>query len=272
MAKIYRAYYSKLTPKTLIKIFLDIISLVLFKKYIHNKRILTMSNIDSNEVDKFSRLASDWWNPKGELKTLHQVNPLRLEFIKKFTNLSNEKIIDVGCGGGILTESLKNQTNNVCGLDASSQAINVAKEHAKLNNLEIEYISSTIEDFITNNDTQFDVITCMEMLEHVPDPESIIASISKLIKKDGLFFASTLNRNIKSYLLSIVAAEHILKMVPQGTHQYAKFIKPYELIKTAENYGFSALEIIGVHYNPITDSFKLGKGTDVNYIVAFKKV
>ncbi|MBK2095479.1 bifunctional 2-polyprenyl-6-hydroxyphenol methylase/3-demethylubiquinol 3-O-methyltransferase UbiG [Francisella philomiragia] len=231
-----------------------------------------MSNIDNNEVDKFSRLASDWWNPNGKLKTLHQVNPLRLEFIKKHIDLDNKKIIDIGCGGGILTESLKKQTNDTYGLDASSKAISVAKEHAKLNNLKIEYISSTIEDFVTENDNKFDIVTCMEMLEHVPDPESIIASISKLIKKDGLFFASTLNRNLKSYLLSIVAAEHILKMVPQGTHQYSKFIKPYELIKTAEKYGFSAIEITGVHYNPITDSFKLGKGADVNYIVAFKKV
>lgn len=231
-----------------------------------------MSNIDNNEVDKFSRLASDWWNPNGKLKTLHQVNPLRLEFIKKYTDLDNKKIIDIGCGGGILTESLKKQTNDTYGLDASSEAISVAKEHAKLSNLEIEYINSTIEDFVTNSNTQFDVVTCMEMLEHVPNPESIIASISKLIKKDGLFFASTLNRNLKSYLLSIVAAEHILKMVPQGTHQYTKFIKPYELIKTAEKYGFSAIEITGVHYNPLTDSFKLGKDADVNYIVAFKKV
>ncbi|MEY8702047.1 bifunctional 2-polyprenyl-6-hydroxyphenol methylase/3-demethylubiquinol 3-O-methyltransferase UbiG, partial [Francisella philomiragia] len=187
-----------------------------------------MSNIDNNEVDKFSRLASDWWNPNGKLKTLHQVNPLRLEFIKKYTDLDDMKIIDIGCGGGILTESLKKHTNDTYGLDASSEAISVAKEHAKLSNLEIEYINSTIEDFVTNSNTQFDVVTCMEMLEHVPNPESIIASISKLIKKDGLFFASTLNRNLKSYLLSIVAAEHILKMVPQGTHQYTKFIKPYE--------------------------------------------
>ncbi|MBK2108930.1 bifunctional 2-polyprenyl-6-hydroxyphenol methylase/3-demethylubiquinol 3-O-methyltransferase UbiG [Francisella tularensis] len=231
-----------------------------------------MINIDNNEVDKFSRLADNWWNHNGELKTLHQVNPLRLEFIKKFTSLDNKKIIDIGCGGGILSESLTTNNNDVYGLDASSEAINVAKQHAKQNKLKINYINSTIEDFVTQGNLDFDIVTCMEMLEHVPEPESIIASIAKLIKKDGLFFASTLNRNLKSYLLSIVAAEHILKMVPQGTHQYNKFIKPYELIKTAEKYGFVALEIIGVHYNPLTNSFKLASGADVNYIIAFRKV
>ncbi|API86164.1 bifunctional 2-polyprenyl-6-hydroxyphenol methylase/3-demethylubiquinol 3-O-methyltransferase UbiG [Francisella uliginis] len=229
-------------------------------------------NIDNNEVNKFSSLAKTWWDANGELKTLHQVNPLRLEFVKKFTDLDNKNIIDIGCGGGILTESLATPSNNVYGLDASPEAINVAKEHSKVSNLNIEYINSTIEDFTENNTVEFDVVTCMEMLEHVPDPESIIASIAKIIKKDGMFFASTLNRNLKSYLLSIVAAEHILKMVPQGTHQYSKFIKPYELIKVAEKYGFEALEIIGIHYNPLLNNFKLGKGADINYIIAFKKV
>ena len=231
-----------------------------------------MSNIDLQEIDKFSSLANNWWDPDGELKTLHQVNPLRLDFIKKFVSLDKKRIIDIGCGGGILTESLKTNDNNVSGIDASTEAINIAKQHAKTNNLDINYINSTVEEYQSSNKDSFDVITCMEMLEHVPNPESVIASISKLIKKDGYFFASTLNRNIKSYLLSIVAAEHILKMIPQGTHQYGKFIKPYELVKVAEGYGFKALDIIGVHYNPLVDSFKFGKNTDVNYIVAFKKV
>ena len=231
-----------------------------------------MSNVDSNEVDKFSRLANNWWNPNGELKTLHQVNPLRLKFIQKHTSLDSKNIIDIGCGGGILTESLVTENNKVSGLDASSESITIAKEHTKQSNLNITYVNSTIEDFVANENKQFDVITCMEMLEHVPDPESIIASIAKIIKKDGYFFVSTLNRNLKSYLLSIVAAEHVLKMVPKGTHEYAKFIKPYELIKIAEKYGFKALEITGVHFNPLNDSFKLGSNADVNYIVAFKKV
>jgi 2-polyprenyl-6-hydroxyphenyl methylase/3-demethylubiquinone-9 3-methyltransferase len=231
-----------------------------------------MSNVDNNEVDKFSRLAKNWWNPNGELKTLHQVNPLRLKFIQKYTDLDSKNIIDIGCGGGILTESLTTTNNSVSGLDASCEAITIAKEHAKQNNLNIRYINSTIEDFVAIENKEFDVISCMEMLEHVPDPESIIASIAKIIKKDGYFFASTLNRNLKSYLLSIVAAEHILKIVPKGTHEYAKFIKPYELIKVAEKYGFKALEITGIHYNPLNDSFKLGKNVDINYIIAFKKV
>ncbi|MFT4693475.1 MAG: 2-polyprenyl-6-hydroxyphenyl methylase/3-demethylubiquinone-9 3-methyltransferase [Francisella sp.] len=231
-----------------------------------------MSNVDNNEVDKFSRLAKNWWNPNGELKTLHQVNPLRLKFIQKYTDLDSKNIIDIGCGGGILTESLTTTNNSVSGLDASCEAITIAKEHAKQNNLNIRYINSTIEDFVAIENKEFDVISCMEMLEHVPDPESIIASIAKIIKKNGYFFASTLNRNLKSYLLSIVAAEHILKIVPKGTHEYAKFIKPYELIKVAEKYGFKALEITGIHYNPLNDSFKLGKNVDINYIIAFKKV
>ena len=231
-----------------------------------------MSNVDNNEVDKFSRLAKNWWNPNGELKTLHQVNPLRLKFIQKHILLNNKNIIDIGCGGGILTESLVTGDNSVSGLDASNEAIAVAKEHAGKQNMNIDYISSTIEDFASSKENSFDVISCMEMLEHVPDPESIIASIAKIIKKDGYFFASTLNRNLKSYLLSIVAAEHILKIVPKGTHEYTKFIKPYELIKVAEKYGFKALEITGVHYNPLNDSFKLGKNADVNYIISFKKV
>jgi 2-polyprenyl-6-hydroxyphenyl methylase/3-demethylubiquinone-9 3-methyltransferase len=231
-----------------------------------------MSNVDNNEVDKFSRLAKNWWNPNGELKTLHQVNPLRLKFIQKYTDLDSKNIIDIGCGGGILTESLTTTNNSVSGLDASCEAITIAKEHAKQNNLNIRYINSTIEAFVAIENKEFDVISCMEMLEHVPDPESIIASIAKIIKKNGYFFASTLNRNLKSYLLSIVAAEHILKIVPKGTHEYAKFIKPYELIKVAEKYGFKALEITGIHYNPLNDSFKLGKNVDINYIIAFKKV
>ena len=231
-----------------------------------------MSNVDNNEVDKFSRLAKNWWNPNGELKTLHQVNPLRLKFIQKYTDLDSKSIIDIGCGGGILTESLTTTNNSVSGLDASCEAITIAKEHAKQNNLNIRYINSTIEDFVAIENKEFDVISCMEMLEHVPDPESIIASIAKIIKKNGYFFASTLNRNLKSYLLSIVAAEHILKIVPKGTHEYAKFIKPYELIKVAKKYGFKALEITGIHYNPLNDSFKLGKNVDINYIIAFKKV
>lgn len=231
-----------------------------------------MSNVDNNEVDKFSRLAKNWWNPTGELKTLHQVNPLRLKFIQKHTSLDSKGIIDIGCGGGILTESLVTTNNKVSGLDASNEAIAIAKEHSKENKLDISYINSTIEDFVASENKQFDVVSCMEMLEHVPDPESIIASIAKITKKDGYFFASTLNRNLKSYLLSIVAAEHILKIVPKGTHEYAKFIKPYELIKAAEKYGFKALEITGVHYNPLNDSLKLGKNADVNYIISFKKV
>ena len=231
-----------------------------------------MSNVDNKEVDKFSKLAKQWWDKDGVLKTLHQVNPYRLKFIKKFCTLNDKQIIDIGCGGGILTESLVTDTNNVSGLDASADAIAAAQKHATDNKLSINYINSTIEDLVDTTKEQFDIVTCMEMLEHVPDPDSIIQSISKITKSGGMFFASTLNRNIKSYLLSIVAAEHILNIVPKGTHEYSKFIKPYELVKSAEKHGFRAVEITGMHYNPITGSFKLGKNSDVNYIISFQKV
>lgn len=231
-----------------------------------------MSNVDNKEVDKFSKMAKEWWDSEGLLKTLHQVNPTRLEFIKKFCSFNTKEIIDIGCGGGILTESLLTTDNHVSGLDASADAINIAREHAKTNNKSINYINTTIEDLVETDNKKYEIVTCMEMLEHVPDPDSIIASISKLTKTGGIFFASTLNRNVKSYLLSIVAAEHVFNIVPKGTHEYAKFIKPYELVKSAENHGFKALKISGILYNPITNSFRLGRNPDVNYIIAFQKV
>lgn len=231
-----------------------------------------MDNIDSKEVDKFSKLARDWWDADGALKTLHQVNPIRLHFINKFCSFNTKEIIDIGCGGGILTESMVTGDNHVSGLDASVDAISIAREHADTNGTMINYIHSTVEDLVDTDNKQYDIVTCMEMLEHVPDPDSIISSIAKLTKTGGIFFASTLNRNIRSYLLSIVAAEKIFNIVPKGTHEYAKFIKPYELVKSAENHGFRALEISGILYNPITNSFRLGKKPDVNYIIAFQKV
>ena len=231
-----------------------------------------MENINHQEVEKFSKLANEWWNMDGELKTLHQINPLRLSFIQKFCSIKDKTVLDIGCGGGILAESLAKNNAITSALDASAEAIVVAKNHAEKSNLKINYYNCTIEDFAQSNDKTFDIVTCMEMLEHVPSPESIIKEAAKLVKSGGYFFASTLNRNMKSYLLSIVAAEYILKMVPKGTHEYSKFIKPYELIKEAEKNGLKAVEMIGIHYNPIIKSFKLGKNSDVNYIIAFKKV
>lgn len=230
-------------------------------------------NINTKEVEKFSQLSQEWWNPEGPLKTLHQVNPLRLEFIEKFCSLTNINILDIGCGGGILAEALAKKAAKVSALDASSKAIEVAKEHSQLTGLKINYYNNTIEEFTNiNKNDSFDIVTCMEMLEHVPDPESIIEEAAKLVKKDGYLFASTLNRNLKSYLLSIITAEHILKMVPKGTHEYSKFIKPYELTKIAEANNLKPVEIIGIHYNPLKKDFYLGKNVDVNYIIAFKKI
>ncbi len=230
-----------------------------------------MKNVSSNEVDKFSQLANQWWDSEGSLKTLHQINPLRMEFIQKHCSMTEKTAIDIGCGGGILAEAMAKKCSSVSALDASGEAIDVAKAHAEKSKLDINYNHCTIEEFTAKNDTQFDIVTCMEMLEHVPDPESIITEAAKLTKDNGYFFASTLNRNLKSYLLSIVAAEHVLKMVPAGTHEYSKFIKPYEMIKVAEKNGLKPIGMIGIHYNPITKSFSLGKNSDVNYIIAFKK-
>ena len=231
-----------------------------------------MKNISHSEVEKFSQLANQWWDSEGPLKTLHQVNPLRVSFIKQHINLEKLDVLDIGCGGGILAEAIAKQNASVTALDASKEAIEIAKLHNEQNNLTIDYFHQTIESFTQNNNKKFDVITCMEMLEHVPNPESIILEASKLLKDNGSLFISTLNRNIKSFLLSIVAAEHILKMVPKGTHEYSKFIKPYEIIKEAEKFNLKAFDSIGIHYNPIFKNFKLGKNVDVNYILAFKKV
>jgi len=231
-----------------------------------------MNNVDKQEVEKFSSFASDWWNEDGAFKTLHQVNRLRLKFIQDKTSVEYKKCLDVGCGGGILTESLANLGGNMNGLDASIEAIDVAKKHALHSGLDIQYHNKMLEHFAKNSEQKFDIITCMEMLEHVPDPKSIIKTIASLVKEDGVVFLSTLNRNLKSFILSILMAERVLKMVPKGTHEYKKYLKPYEIVSTAQKYGLKAIAMQGIGYNPLTKNFKLIKNIDVNYIIAFMKV
>ncbi|MFL2693670.1 MAG: bifunctional 2-polyprenyl-6-hydroxyphenol methylase/3-demethylubiquinol 3-O-methyltransferase UbiG [Gammaproteobacteria bacterium] len=231
-----------------------------------------MKNLDHEEVNKFDELAAKWWDMEGEFKPLHQINPLRVGFIKDRSILEGKKILDVGCGGGILAEALSELGANVTGIDASENTIGVAKSHSKSINSNVRFIQNTIEEFIASNpDEKFDVITCLEMLEHVPSPGEIIKNCSDILKKDGDIFFSTINRNPRSYLFAVIGAEYILNLLPKGTHDYEKFIKPSELAKWIREAGLNSEETIGLSYNPITDNYWLGKDIQVNYMVHAKK-
>lgn len=224
-------------------------------------------NIDIDEVEKFSSRANQWWDPNGEFKTLHDINPARLEFIKKYTTLKNAHVLDLGCGGGILAESMANENAIVTGLDASQENINIASEHASKNQIEINYIVNTAEKLSETHSMRYDVITCMEMLEHVPNPMSIIQAAGKMIKPGGHAFFSTLNRNLKSYLQAVIAGEYLFKLLPKGTHQYEKFIRPSELCAWCMDSGLEINDIAGMQYNPISGQCNLTARPDVNYLI-----
>lgn len=224
-------------------------------------------NVDPQELAKFSPLAVHWWDPNGELKTLHQINPLRLGFIKEKLDLQAKTVIDVGCGGGILSEALAQEGARVTGIDMSEAVIEVAQLHLYESNLNIEYVRTTAEDIAIERKGTYDVVTCLEMLEHVPDPISIIKSCSELVKPGGHVFFSTLNRNAKSYLLAILGAEYILKLLPKNTHDYAKFIKPSELDGWLMKHGLYTQDIRGISYNPLSQEFSLSDDVAVNYLL-----
>ena len=233
---------------------------------------MNIKNLDQDEVNKFDELAAKWWDKDGEFKPLHQINPLRVGFIKERSSLEGKKVLDVGCGGGILAEALNELGAIVTGIDASENTIGVAKTHSKSIGSDVKYIQNTIEEFTSSYpDERFDVITCLEMLEHVPSPFEIIESFSNLLKEDGNIFFSTINRNPRSYLFAVIGAEYILNLLPKGTHDYEKFIKPSELAKWIRDAGLSSKETIGLSYNPITDNYWLGKDIQVNYMVHAKK-
>ena len=233
---------------------------------------MNIKNLDHEEVNKFDELAAKWWDMEGEFKPLHQINPLRVGFIKDRSILEGKKILDVGCGGGILAEALSELGANVTGIDASENTIGVAKSHSKSISSNVRFIQNTIEEFIASNpEEKFDVITCLEMLEHVPSPGEIIKNCSDILKKDGDIFFSTINRNPRSYLFAVIGAEYILNLLPKGTHDYEKFIKPSELAKWIREAGLNSEETIGLSYNPITDNYWLGKDIKVNYMVHAKK-
>ena len=233
---------------------------------------MKIKNLDPEEVKKFNDIAEKWWDLEGEFKPLHQINPLRLNFIKERTSLRGKRVLDIGCGGGILTEALSEAGAEVIGIDASPQTIGVAKSHANSVNSKATYFESTVEDFILNNQSNsFDVITCLEMLEHVPAPDKIIENCCALLKDKGDIFLSTINRNPRSYLFAVIGAEYILNLLPKGTHEYSKFIKPSELTGWIRDSGLTLKETIGLSYNPITDHYWLGKDIQVNYMVHVTK-
>ncbi len=226
-------------------------------------------NVDPIEIQKFSALASRWWDLQGEFKPLHQINPLRTDYINQHSHgLAHKKVLDVGCGGGILAESMAQLGAQVTGLDMGEAPLEVARLHGLESGLTVDYQQSTAEQFAQQYPAQFDVVTCLEMLEHVPDPSSVVAACYRLVKPGGHVFFSTLNRNIKSYLMAIIGAEYILGLVPKGTHQHDKFIKPSELMGWIDDTGLVVQRMIGLHLNPISQEYYLSQqNVDVNYII-----
>ncbi|MCK3655869.1 bifunctional 3-demethylubiquinol 3-O-methyltransferase/2-polyprenyl-6-hydroxyphenol methylase [Pasteurellaceae bacterium Macca] len=230
-----------------------------------------MSNVDQQEISKFEKMAKSWWDPQGDFKPLHLLNPLRLNYIdEKSGGLFGKRVLDVGCGGGILSESMAKLGAKVTGLDMTSQPLEIAKQHAEQNGLTIDYQQSTIEDFLATHPEKFDVITCMEMLEHVPSPLSIIQSCQALLKPNGVLFFSTINRTFKAYLLVIVGAEYVLKLLPKGTHEFEKFIKPAELLAWSDEANLRCDHMVGYHFNPITEKFWLNQDVSCNYIATMR--
>lgn len=224
-------------------------------------------NLDLEELNKFSSRANQWWNTAGEFKTLHQINPARMEFISKQISLKDKKVLDIGCGGGILSEAMAIAGAYVTAIDASKENIEIAIKHAADNQLTINYQTSLAETFVNNNQEVFDVITCMELLEHVPDPNSIIQACSIMVKPGGHIILSTINRNIKAYSFAVITAEYLLRLMPKGTHQYEKFIRPSELINWCNENRLKLNDLMGMDYNPLLNHCSLSKNTDVNYLI-----
>ncbi|MCU6432668.1 bifunctional 2-polyprenyl-6-hydroxyphenol methylase/3-demethylubiquinol 3-O-methyltransferase UbiG [Undibacterium sp. Jales W-56] len=225
-------------------------------------------NVDPAEIQKFSDLAHRWWDPSSEFRPLHEINPLRLEWINARIPLAGKKVIDVGCGGGILAESMAKKGAEVTGIDLSEKALKVADLHGLESGIRVRYEKIAAEDMAARETEQFDVVTCMEMLEHVPNPASVIQACYRMVKPGGHVFFSTLNRNLKSYLFAVIGAEYLLQLLPKGTHDYAKFITPAELSQAIRNAGLQVEALKGMSYNPLTQIYSLNQDTSVNYLVA----
>lgn len=225
------------------------------------------TNADPAELRKFSNLAHHWWDPASEFKPLHEINPLRLRWIDRKARLADKRVLDVGCGGGILSESMAAAGAHVTGIDLSEKALGVARLHLFESGQTVAYQLISAEQLADEQPGAFDIVTCMEMLEHVPDPASTVDACARLVKPGGEVFFSTLNRNAKAYMLAVIGAEYILKMLPKGTHDYAKFIKPSELARHCRASGLETTELIGMSYNPLTRAYSLGPDTSVNYLL-----
>jgi 2-polyprenyl-6-hydroxyphenyl methylase/3-demethylubiquinone-9 3-methyltransferase len=224
-------------------------------------------NADPQELEKFSALAHRWWDPESEFKPLHRINPLRLDWIDRIAGLAGKSALDIGCGGGILAEAMAGRGARVKGIDLSDKALKVAQLHLHESRLAVEYEAVSAEDLAARAPASFDVVTCMELLEHVPDPASTVRACAALAREGGRVFFSTINRNLKSYVFAVIGAEYVLKLLPKGTHNYMKFIKPSELARHCRHAGLDVREIIGMSYNPLTKVYSLGSDTDVNYLV-----
>ncbi len=224
-------------------------------------------NVDQQEVAKFEELAHRWWDPESEFKPLHQINPLRLDYIDQRASLAGKTVLDIGCGGGILSESMAQRGANVTGIDMGEAPLGVARLHQHESGVEVQYRQITAEELATEQPEHYDIVTCMEMLEHVPEPASIIQACARLVKPGGHIFLSTINRNPKSYLFAIVGAEYLLKLLPKGTHDYSKFIQPAELEAWARAAGLQVRDLTGMSYNPFTRDYSLGSDVSVNYLM-----
>ena len=230
------------------------------------------TNVDPNEIRKFEELASRWWDKNSEFKPLHDINPLRANWIDNIAPVAEKKVLDVGCGGGILSESLAQRGAEVTGIDMGDAPLGVAKLHQLESGLSINYQKSTAEDFAKNHENVFDIVTCLEMLEHVPDPSSVINACAKMVKPGGAVFFSTINRNPKAFVLAIVGAEYVLRMLPRGTHEYGKFIRPSELANWSRKADLQVNQMTGLLYNPLTKTYKLSPSdVDVNYMISTQK-
>jgi len=228
-------------------------------------------NVDPGEIEKFEKLAGRWWDPNSEFKPLHDINPLRLDYIDRLAPLAGKRVVDVGCGGGLLTEGMAARGTTVTGIDMGKTPLGVARLHQHESGLEIDYRQMTAEQLASEQAGGFDTVTCMEMLEHVPDPAAAIAACAELVNADGRVFFSTINRNPKAYMFAVIGAEYLLQLLPRGTHDYEKFIRPSEMEQWARAAGLQLVDLSGMSYNPLTQTYRLGKDVSVNYLACFQK-